>query len=110
MSIHRQAAVVAAVIATTGGFVALGTGPSEAAAVPTPPETGCTAAMDMVLVSDLLAQGYNQIAQFDQNGDGYICVKPVSPALQEKICADIPGGCTVPIIYWLRDNDLPARK
>ena len=44
----------------------------------------------------------------DLDVDGYICGKPLSATLQARFCSERPGGCTVPIIYYLRDNDLPA--
>ena len=94
----------------TTGLAALGAG---VAAADTPPQTGCpsngqSGGWQLTSTADLIARGYDpHVTNFDVNADGFICVKPVSQALQDLICADQPGGvCPVPVIYYLRDNDL----
>lgn len=91
------------------GFTILAGGAATAA---TPPDTGCPSNGQpggwlFLSVSDLIPQGYINVGtNIDLNADGYICGKPVSQALQNLICAE--RVCTVPVIYYFRDNDLPA--
>jgi hypothetical protein len=82
-----------------------------AATADSPTETGCPSnghdgGWQLISTSELIARGYKPHDDLDVNADGYICVKPVSEALQDKVCAAQPGGvCTVPIIYYFTDND-----
>jgi hypothetical protein len=101
----------ASLLLATGLWV-LGTG---AATADIPPNTGCPSngqpgGWVLTSTSDLIHRGYSpNVTNFDVNADGYICVKPVSQALQDLICADRPGGvCTVPVIYYFRDNDVTS--
>ena len=102
--------LAAASVVLATGVTLLGT---AAATADTPPQTGCPSNGQpggwlFLSVSDLISQGYINVGRnVDHNADGYICGKPVSQALQDNICAAEPGGvCTVPIIYYFRDNDL----
>lgn len=81
---------------------------APALAVDTPPETGCPASNEVLVVADLTALGYRAPAQVDAagNNNGLVCGKPLSPAAQEQFCKKIVGGCTVPIIYQFRDDDI----
>ena len=82
-----------------------------AAAVPTPPQTGCPGGYLLLSLSDLHDQGYVFSPGLDANNDGYICGKPVAPPVQEQICSQFPGGvCPVPIIYYVRDNNVTRAK
>ena len=102
---HLAAASV--VLAT--GLTVLGTAAATAA---TPRQTGCPSNGQpggwlFLSVSDLIAQGYINVGRnVDHNADGYICGKPVSEAYQNLVCSEVPGGCTVPVIYYFLDNDL----
>ena len=73
-----------------------------------PKVTGCPSGSLTLSVADLIAQGYDPAfpTSVDLNGDGVICGKPLSAPNQERICAGLPGGCTVPIIYVASDNRL----
>ena len=109
-SILKSTATASLLLAS--GLVVLAGG---AATADTPPETGCPSNGQpggwlYLSVSDLVQQGYLNVgANIDLDADGYICGKPVSPALQALICAERPGGvCPVPVIYYFRDNDLSA--
>jgi hypothetical protein len=80
---------------------------AAAASVPTPPETGCPSGWPLLSLNDLEGEGYIFRPDLDANADRYICGKPVAAPVQEQICATFPGGvCPVPIIYYVRDNDL----
>jgi hypothetical protein len=76
----------------------------------TPPDTGCAASFELLEVADLVALGYMVPTFVDEeigNNDGLVCGKPFPDQVQENFCEPIPGGCSVPIVYSFRDNDLP---
>jgi hypothetical protein len=103
MFVHPVASLAAA-----GALVATGllSSSAVAASVPTPKQTGCSAGYLLLSLSDLSEQGYIFSPGLDANNDGYICGKPVAPPVQNQICEQAPGGvCTVPIIYYVTDND-----
>jgi hypothetical protein len=80
------------------------------AAVTTPLDTGCPAGWQSLSLSELAKKGYIFPDDLDANGDGYICGKPVAPAVQEMICETFPEGvCPVPVIYYIRDNNVTVR-
>jgi len=80
---------------------------ATAASVPTPPETGCPSGWLLLSLNDLEDQGYIFGPGLDANADRYICGKPVAAPVQEHACATFPGGvCPVPIIYYIRDNNV----
>ena len=82
---------------------------ATAAKVPTPPVTGCPGGWFLLSLDDLESQGYIFSPELDANGDRYICGKPLAPPVQEQVCATFPGGRRpVPIVYYVRDNDLVA--
>jgi hypothetical protein len=87
--------------------VALAPPTALAAAVPTPPVTGCPVAYELLSLDNLEAEGYVFAPDLDANGDRFICGKPLNPVVQAKICLTFPGGsCPVPIIYAVRDNSV----
>jgi hypothetical protein len=107
----RSTAPLTKLIAATA-LITVGMIPAAATAakVPTPPGTGCPTGYFLLSVDDLEDQGYIFWPELDANADGYICGKPLAPPVQEQFCATIPGGvCTVPIIYYLRDNNVTRR-
>jgi hypothetical protein len=78
---------------------------TPAAAIP--PETGCPSAFQVLVVEDLLAQGYRAPAVIDNpanggNGNGLVCGVP----LPEKVCGP---DCPVPVLYNFLDDDLAQR-
>lgn len=96
-------ALGAAALAATASL--LPTAP--ALAVDTPPETGCPASYEVLVVADLIALGYGFPVGFDANNNGLICGKPLSDAAREQFCNHkVPPGCTVPITYQFRDDDI----
>jgi len=97
-------ALGSAVLAATASL--LPTAP--ALAVDTPPETGCPASNEVLVVADLIALGYRVPAQVDAagNNNGLVCGKPFSAGRQEQFCKQFVGGCPVPIIYQFRDDDI----
>jgi hypothetical protein len=61
-------------------------------------------------LDDLESRGYIFRPELDANADRYICGKPLAPPVQEQSCATFPGGvCPVPILYYVRDNDVTRR-
>lgn len=99
------------IAATTLITVAMIPATATAANVPTPPpESGCPAAYLLLSFDDELKDHMISLElerQLDANADGYICGKPLAPKIQEQFCATLPGGmCTVPTIYYLRDNNV----
>jgi len=98
------------IAATTLLTVAMIPATATAAKVPTPPGTGCPTAYLLLSFDDDLND--HMISpelerELDANADGYICGKPLAPKIQEQFCATLPGGvCTVPVIYYLRDNNV----
>jgi hypothetical protein len=73
---------------------------TPAAAIP--PETGCPSAFQVLVVEELLAQGYVAPATVDQNGNGLVCGVP----LPEQVCGP---DCPVPVLYNFLDDDLAQR-
>jgi hypothetical protein len=100
-------------LTAASAFVAAGLLPSAAVAdpaVPTPPDTGCPAGWQLLNLQEMHQQGYQFTVHPDADGDGFFCGKPVAPAVQAMICETFPGGvCPVPIIYYLRDNNVTRR-
>ena len=102
---NREAAFTAAATVVVAGLV---TSAAGTAAAGTPPkETGCPASFQQQSLSDLLSRGHYGIEFVDANADGLICTKPLNPQVQEMFCFDLygPAGCSVPVIYYLREND-----
>ena len=90
--------------------VGLAPGAALAATVPTPPENGCPAAYQLLSLDDLEGEGYVFSPDLDANGDRFICGKPLNPVVQAQVCATFPDGvCPVPVIYYVRDNDVTRR-
>lgn len=80
---------------------------ATAAIVPTPPETGCPSGWPLLSLNDLEGQGYIFSPELDANSDRYICGKQLAAPVQEHFCATyFDGVCPVPVIYYVRDNDL----
>ncbi len=79
-------------------------------AVPTPPETGCPAAYDLLAVTFLESQGpyrLPRIVDEQGNNNGHICAKALSQGRRDVFCRD--RDCP-DIVYYFRDDDLPAKK
>ncbi len=74
-----------------------------------PPATRCPGAYEVLVVEDLVAQGY-PIAFIDEEGNnnGLICGKPLPGWKQKIFCKKF--GCGVPVIYYFVDDSafLPA--
>jgi hypothetical protein len=77
--------------------------PVGAAAVPTPPETGCPAGSEQLSVETLTGLGYNVPARIDPvgNNDGWVCGHAVVDAAAEQIA---PGLTRT--LYLFGDNDV----
>ncbi len=91
------------------GLVGVGLAPAaaQAAAVPTPPESGCPAAYQLLSLDDLEGEGYVFVPDLDANSDRFICGKPLNPVVQAQVCLTFPDGvCPVPVLYYVRDNDV----
>ena len=93
-----------------GLLLALGLGTAiaaPAAAIPT--ETGCPSDYQVLVVDELLAQGYRVPAIVDSEGNnnGLICGHAFSEAARQQLCGP---DCPVPIFYQFRDDDLKAQK
>ena len=76
----------------------------------TPPDTGCPASSELLVVADLVLLGYMVPTFVDEeigNNNGLVCGRPFSDQVYENICEDVPGGCTVPVIYAFSDDTLP---
>ncbi len=54
-------------------FASLAPAATQAAAVPTPPETGCPAGWQLLSLDDLEGAGYVFVPDLDANGDRLIC-------------------------------------
>lgn len=88
-----------------GALLCIAAPPAGASTVPTPMETGCNASMQRVSVSSLVSAGYLPAPSVDVNQNGFICVRPVNPVVQERVCPD----CPVPVLYyWVDDTLTPA--
>ncbi|MEN8239830.1 MAG: hypothetical protein ABFR53_11605 [Actinomycetota bacterium] len=87
------ATLVVAMMAIAGPAVA---GPGN------PQDTGCPAGMELISVSDLLADGYNLPASVDDagNNDGYVCGRALGDGTLNSYPDDIP----VDTIYNFSDN------
>jgi hypothetical protein len=94
-----------------GLFLALGLGTATAAAAPPelPTETGCPSGSEVLVVEELLAQGYRIPATIDAEGNsnGLVCGHAFSEAASEQLCGP---DCPVPILYGFRDDDLKAQQ
>jgi len=106
----RVSSVAAAVVVVGAQILA-----TASLAGATPPESGCPASNQVLVVADLLAMGYRVPAMVDSpevggddtvqgNGDGIICGKPLNPVVQERQCP--ASECPVPVVYLFRDNVL----
>jgi hypothetical protein len=97
----RGAAVFAA------SFVLLAA-PLVTVAVPaqaSPTATGCPNGTLTMTWPDLQSLGFFNEAFFqrvDANGDGLVCVKPLSAQQVEKYCAT--HECPLPVVFGFRDN------
>ena len=81
-----------------------------AAAVPTPPTTGCPTGYQLLSLDDLEGRGYVFAPDLDANRDRFICGKPLNPVVQARVCLTFPGGvCPVPVLYAVRDNEVAQR-
>jgi len=83
---------------------------APAAAIPT--ETGCPSGDQVLVVEDLLAQGYGVPAIVDDpanggNGNGLVCGHAFSEAARQQLCGP---DCPVPIYYLFRDDNLKAQR
>jgi len=80
---------------------------APAAAIPT--ETGCPSGYAVLVVEELLAQGYRIPATIDAegNGNGLVCGHAYSEAASEQLCGP---DCPVPVLYGFRDDDLKAQQ
>lgn len=96
-----------------GLLLALGLLTATAApAAAIPPETGCPSGDQVLVVEDLLAQGYRVPAIVDDpanggNGNGLVCGHAFSEAARQQLCGP---DCPVPIYYLFRDDNLKAQK
>ena len=107
-SITPLTKLIAATTLITVGMIPAAT--ATATKVPTPPGTGCPTGYLLLSVDDLNDLGHMLWPELDANADGHICGKPLAPPVQEQFCATLPGGvCTVPTIYYLRDNNVTRR-
>lgn len=94
------------------GLACVGLAPAAApaGAAPAPPTTGCPAAYQLLSLDDLEGEGYVFVPDLDANGDRFICGKPLNPVVQAQVCLTFPGGiCPVPVLYYVRDNDVAQR-
>jgi hypothetical protein len=96
-----------------GLLLALGLATATAApAAAIPIETGCPSGDQVLVVEDLLAQGYRVPAIVDDpanggNGNGLVCGHAFSEAARQQLCGP---DCPVPIYYLFRDDNLKAQK
>jgi hypothetical protein len=92
-----------------GLLLALGLATATAApAAAIPIETGCPSGDQVLVVEDLLAQGYRVPAIVDDpanggNGNGLVCGHAFSEAARQQLCGP---DCPVPIYYLFRDDNL----
>jgi hypothetical protein len=93
-----------------GLLLALGLGTATAApAAAIPTETGCPSGYQVLVVDDLLEQGYRvpPIVDAEGNNNGLICGHAYSEAARQQLCGP---DCPVPIFYGFRDDDLKAQQ
>jgi hypothetical protein len=93
-----------------GLLLALGLGTATAApAAAIPTETGCPSGYQVLVVDELLAQGYRAPAIVDAEGNnnGLVCGHAFSEAARQQLCGP---DCPVPIYYLFRDDDLKAQQ
>jgi hypothetical protein len=93
----------ALIAAATAAFAII---PSTAALAEPASTIGCPASNQVLVVTNLLAQGYQLPGVIDSEGNanGLICGKPYNPVVQEKLCP--AAGCPVPVLYAFRDDNL----
>jgi hypothetical protein len=82
---------------------------APAAAIPT--ETGCPSGYQVLVVADLIAQGYRVPALLDDpanggNGNGLVCGLPLPEPVRQQLCGP---DCPVPVLYQFSDDNLPAQ-
>jgi hypothetical protein len=89
--------------------LSLGTATAAAAPPPLPTETGCPAGYQVLVVSDLLAMGYQLPGILDAEGnqDNLVCGLPLPEPVRQQLCGP---NCPVPILYLFDENDLPAQQ
>jgi hypothetical protein len=89
--------------------LSLGTATAAAAPPELPTETGCPAGDQVLVVDELLAQGYRvpAIVDAEGNNNGLICGHAYSEAARQQLCGP---DCPVPIFYGFRDDDLEAQQ
>jgi len=80
---------------------------APAAAIPT--ETGCPSGYQVLVVDELLAQGYQIPATIDAEGNnnGLVCGHAFPEAVRQQLCGP---DCGVPVLYLFRDDDLKAQN
>ena len=90
--------------------LSLGTATAAAAPPPLPTETGCPAGYQVLVVSDLVAMGYQVLPEAIDaagNQDGLIFGLPLPEPVRQQLCGP---DCPIPITYLFDENDLPARQ
>ena len=99
-----QTARSAASLALVGGaFLAVvGTAPATAAT----DSQGCASGQTTYQTSFLIAHGFSPdfLEPIDENADGIVCGRPLSPQQQKKFCSQFPNGCQQPVILYITDN------
>jgi hypothetical protein len=93
-----------------GPLLALGLATATAgSAAANPTDTGCPSGYPVLVVDELLAQGYQvpAIVDAEGNNNGLICGHAFPEAVRQKFCGP---DCPVPIIYNFIDDDLKAQK
>lgn len=80
---------------------------APAAAIPT--ETGCPSGYQVLVVDELLAQGYMIPATIDAEGNnnGLVCGHAFPEAARQQLCGP---NCPVPVLYLFGDDDLKAQN
>ncbi|PVE15487.1 hypothetical protein [Arthrobacter sp. Bz4] len=91
------------IAAATAAFALI---PSTASFAQPASTTGCPASNQVLVVAELLANGYRLPGVIDSEGNanGLVCGKPLNPVVQEMQCP--AAECPVPIIYSFRDDNL----
>lgn len=92
------------IAATTAAFALI---PSTASFAAEPASaTGCPSSNQVLVVADLLAEGYLLPGVIDSQGNanGLVCGKPLNPVVQEIQCP--AAECHVPVVYSFRDDNL----
>ncbi|MFC3298749.1 hypothetical protein FJV46_00515 [Arthrobacter agilis] len=91
------------VAAATAAFALI---PSTAALAEPASATGCPASNQVLIVAQLLEEGYRLPGVIDSEGNanGLVCGKPLNPVVQELQCPAV--DCAVPVIYGFRDDSL----